>query len=187
MSYVRETAETYVAMSLKAGERPRVETPIPFLTHMLETFLLYAGLGGTVEAREKRRLDDGHHLIEDVAIALGRALDQMLGDRGRIARFGWAAVPMDDAFALAAVDLGGRAYCVVKAKLPPVDLGGYPLWMFPHWVCTLASEARATIHVYTRGRDPHHKVEAVHKALGLAFRQAMSPGSDVLSTKGVLG
>jgi imidazoleglycerol phosphate dehydratase HisB len=184
MSYVRETGETYVAVELRRGGSLSVSTPVPFLTHMVETLLLYAGLGGVVEARVKRELDDNHHIIEDVAIALGRALDKLIGDRGTIARFGWAAVPMDDSLALAAVDLGGRAYWVVKAKLPPVAVGGYPLYMFRHWVRSFATEARATIHIYIKGRDPHHKVEAAHKALGLALRQALSPADKPLTTKG---
>ncbi|MCI4447692.1 MAG: imidazoleglycerol-phosphate dehydratase [Pyrobaculum sp.] len=187
MSYVRETGETYVAVELRRGGSLSVSTPVPFLTHMVETFLLYAGLGGTVEARVKRELDDNHHVIEDVAIGLGRAVDRLVGDRSAIARFGWAAVPMDDSFALAAVDLGGRPYWVVKVRLPDVSIGGYPLYMFRHWVRSLASEARATVHVYARGRDPHHKVEAAHKALGLAFRQALAPADKPQSTKGVLG
>ena len=96
MSYVRETGETYVAVELRRGGSLSVSTPVPFLTHMVETFLLYSGLGGVVEARVKRDLDDNHHVIEDVAVALGRAIDKLLGDRTAIARFGWAAVPMDD-------------------------------------------------------------------------------------------
>jgi imidazoleglycerol-phosphate dehydratase len=185
MSYVRETGETYVAVELRRGGSLSVSTPVPFLTHMVETFLLYSGLGGVVEARVKRDLDDNHHVIEDVAIALGRAMDKLLGDRTAIARFGWAAVPMDDALALVAVDLGGRPYWVVKARLPDITIGGYPLYMFRHWVRSLASEARATIHIYVRGRDPHHKVEVAHKALGLAFRQALLPADKPLTTKGV--
>jgi imidazoleglycerol-phosphate dehydratase len=186
VSSVRETDETYVSVTLRRGEKPRVETPLPLFTHMLETFLLYAGIGGVVEARERRKLDDGHHIIEDAAIALGRALGQLLGNREGIARFGWSAVPMDDSLALAAVDLGGRAYWVVRARLPNVTVGGYPLYMFKHWVRVLALEARATVHVYVRGRDPHHKLEAAHKALGLAFRQAMAPSERTPTTKGVL-
>lgn len=186
MSYLRETAETYVYVELTRGGGLTVDTPVPFLTHMVETFLFYAGLGGRVEAREKRRLDDGHHVVEDVAIALGRALDRLLGDRKNIARFGWAAVPMDDALALAAVDLGGRPYWVVRGKLPRMSIGGYNLCLFRHWVRSFAAEARSTVHVYVRGRDPHHKVEAAHKAMGLALKMAMSPAAGVQSTKGVI-
>lgn len=186
MSYSRETAETYVYVELRRGGALSVETPLPFLTHMVETFLFYAGLGGRVEAREKRRLDDGHHVVEDVAIGLGRALSSLLGDRSGIARFGWAAVPMDDALALAAVDLGGRAYWVVRGRLPKMSIGGYSLCMFRHWVRTFATEARSTVHIYMRGSDPHHKVEAAHKALGLALRMAIDPAEGIQSTKGVL-
>lgn len=186
MSYRRATRETEVFVELSRGGEAQVETPVPFLNHMLETLLKYSGLGGRIVARELRRLDDGHHVVEDVAIALGRALDQLLGDREGIARFGWAAVPMDDSMALAAVDLAARPYHVVKIKLPRVSIGGYPLDMFPHFVRSLSSEARFTVHIYVRGLDPHHKVEAAHKALGLALRQAMSPLSEVFSTKGTL-
>lgn len=182
MPYARETRETYIFVDITPGGMPEVETPIPLLTHMVETFLFYAGLGGRLRAEEKRRLDDGHHLIEDVAIALGRAIDSLL-DRKAIARFGWAAVPMDDALSLAAVDLGGRAYWVVKGQLPNATIGGYPLWMFPHWVRSLATEAKATLHIYIRGSDPHHKIESAHKALGLAFRQATSPAPAPQTTK----
>lgn len=182
MSFTRETRETYVSIDIGPGRALHVETPLPFLTHMVETFLFYAGLGGRVEARERRQLDDGHHLIEDIAIALGRAIDSML-DRNAIARFGWAAVPMDDAFSLAAVDLGGRAYWVVKGVIPNHTVGGYPLPMFRHWVRSLSIEAKATIHIYMRGFDSHHKIESAHKALGLAFRQAMAPSPRPQTTK----
>ncbi|MGC9130894.1 MAG: imidazoleglycerol-phosphate dehydratase [Pyrobaculum sp.] len=184
-AYSRKTLETEVVVELSRGGEASVDTPIPFLTHMVETLLPYAGLGGKVVARELRRLDDGHHVIEDVAIALGRALDALMGDRKGIARFGHSVVPMDDSIALAAVDLGGRAYWVVKTRLPDTAIGGYPLSMFPHFVRSLATEARATIHIYARGLDPHHKIEAAHKALGLALRHALSPGQGT-STKGTL-
>ncbi|MEZ0318474.1 MAG: imidazoleglycerol-phosphate dehydratase [Pyrobaculum sp.] len=186
MSARRETKETVVEVELRPGGELQVETPLPFLTHMVETLLFYSGLGGRVYVKELRSLDDGHHVIEDVAIALGRALAQLLGERRGVARFGWAAVPMDDSFAIAAVDLGGRAYWVVKGRLPHLVVGGYPLYMFSHFVRSFATEARATVHIYVRGRDPHHKVEVAHKALGLALRQAMAPAGGVASTKGTL-
>jgi len=109
VSCVRKTEETYVVVSLQRGKALYVSMPIPFLTHMVETFLTYARLRGLVEACEKRALNEGHHIIEDVAIALGRALDQLIGDRNRVARLGWVAMPMDDAITLAA-DLGGRPH-----------------------------------------------------------------------------
>lgn len=180
---IRETKETRVEVELRPGETPRVETPVPFLTHMLETFLHYADLGGRIRAVALRDLDEGHHVIEDTALALGSALAELLGDRRAIARYGWAAVPMDDSLALAAVDLGGRPYWVVRAKLPRATIGGYPTYMFRHWVRSLASAAGATIHVYARGSDPHHVIEAAHKALGLAFKQAMAPSAKAMTTK----
>ncbi|MBP1449157.1 MAG: imidazoleglycerol-phosphate dehydratase [Thermoproteus sp.] len=185
---IRETKEVRIEVELRrGGEGTTVETPLPFLTHMVETLLFYAGLDGVVRAIELRQLDEGHHVIEDTALAVGAAIAELLGDRRSITRYGWAAVPMDDAFALAAVDLGGRPYWVVKAKLPRVTVGGYPAHMFKHFVRSLASAAGATIHIYAHGADPHHVIEAAHKALGLALRQAMEPSSRVMSTKGSVG
>ncbi len=181
---VRETKETRVIVELQRGEgRLSVSTPVPFLTHMVETLLYYADLGGRVEAVVLRELDEGHHVIEDVGLALGMALAELVGDRRSIARYGWAIVPMDEAEAIVAVDMGGRPFWSVKARLPSAVLGGYPLYMFPHFVRSLASESKSTIHVRASGEDPHHIVEAAHKALGLALKQALAPSNKPVTTK----
>ncbi|CCC81440.1 Imidazoleglycerol-phosphate dehydratase [Thermoproteus tenax Kra 1] len=180
---IRETKETRVEVELMRDGPIVVETPIGFLTHMLETLLYYAGLGGRVKAVVLRDLDEGHHVIEDVALAIGSALSEFVGDRRSIARYGWSIVPMDDSRAVAAVDLGGRPFWVVRAELPNVVIGGYPTYMFKHFVRSLASEARATIHVEIYGEDPHHMIEVAHKALGLALRQALSPADRPMTTK----
>ncbi|MEL9991722.1 MAG: imidazoleglycerol-phosphate dehydratase [Thermoproteus sp.] len=180
---IRETKETRVLVELSRGGPASVSTPVPFLTHMVETLLHYAGLGGRVEAVVLRELDEGHHVIEDVGLALGMALAELIGDRRSIARYGWAIVPMDEAEATASVDLGGRPFWLVKAKLPNVTIGGYPTYMFEHFVRSLASESKATIHIRVSGRDPHHMIEAAHKALGLALRQALMPSERPMTTK----
>ncbi len=171
----RETRETYVEVEivLEPGDID-VSTPIPFLNHILETILYYSGFSGRILAREKLRVDD-HHVVEDVAVCLGQAISEALGDRRGISRFGWAVVPMDDSLAIASVDLGGRPYAVFKCKLRRSEIGGLALENVRHLVHTLAYSIRATIHVWTPwGHNSHHKVEAMFKALGLALRQACS-------------
>lgn len=187
-SVTRETRETSVTVDLVlAPGELRIETPVGFLNHMLETLLFYMGASGEVRARDLRGFDE-HHVIEDVALALGSALDKALGDRRGIARFGWAIVPMDDALALASVDLGGRPYWVFRGSFSRESIGGFPTEMVPHFVRSLATMARATIHVEVRwGENDHHVVEAVFKALGLSLGQAVRlVGTEVPSLKGII-
>ncbi len=166
----RETRETTIRLSLtREGGTIRVSTPEPFLTHMVETLARYAGLGLELEASGDMR----HHLVEDVAIALGLALAREAP--ARAARYGWALVPMDEALAQAAVDLGGR----------PFYVGPLPSRLYQHFLQSLAVNLGATVHVRVlRGRDRHHMVEAAVKASGLALRQALREGDAVFSTKG---
>ena len=166
----RETRETRILLDVRAGGGPiQVDTDEPFLTHMVETLARYAGLGLTLEATG----DLKHHLVEDVAIALGLALVREVPERAE--RYGWATVPMDDALVRAALDLGGRAW--YEGRLPS------PL--YEHFLQSLAVNLGATLHVVVdRGRDRHHVVEAAVKATGLALRQALREGDQVFSTKG---
>ncbi len=183
---VRETKETRVSVSLARGRGPlRVETPIPFFNHMLETLIFYAGLHGELRAEDLRGFDD-HHVVEDVGITLGRAIAELLGDRRGIKRFGWALVPMDEALAEAAVDVGGRPYSVVRARFRRDSVGGLSLELVPHFVWSLAYNSGATIHVVLRWHsNDHHGVEAMFKALGMALGQAMAVEDDgVTSLKG---
>ncbi len=167
---VRETRETTVRVALERGSgSARIETGRPFLDHMLVTLARYARLDLEVRASG----DLAHHLVEDVAIALGTALAGL--DVSRAARFGDRTVPMDDALVHAAIDLGGRPY--YRGRLPS--------GLYEHWMRSFADHARATLHVRVlRGRDRHHVVEAAFKALGLALRQALADSDGLLSTKG---
>lgn len=166
----RETRETRVVVGLRAGDRPaRVKTDEPFLDHMLVTLARYAGLELEVEATG----DLTHHLIEDVAITLGRVLREEVPET--CARYGHSVVPMDDAVVEVALDVGGRSF--YEGPLPDP-------W-YDHFFRSLADNCRATLHVRVlRGDDRHHVVEAAFKALGLALRQALAETGAVFSTKG---
>jgi imidazoleglycerol-phosphate dehydratase len=166
----RETRETTVRIGLTLGGGPvEIGTGEPFLDHMLATLARYAGAGMTVQAAGDLR----HHLIEDVAIALGAAWAAALP--ATAARYGERTIPMDDALVQCALDLGGR----------PFYRGPLPSTLYDHWMRSFADNARATVHLRVlRGRDRHHVVEAAFKALGLALRDAGADRGAVFSTKG---
>lgn len=168
----RETRETRVRIVLRAsaeGAAPQIRTTEPFLDHMLLTLARYAGLHLEVEAAGDLR----HHLIEDVAITLGLALRREMPEA--CARYGSATVPMDEALVHAALDLGGRFYYQ----------GPIPSGLYDHFLRSFAENAAMTLHVrILRGRDRHHIVEAAVKAVGLALRDAITPGGAIFSTKG---
>jgi len=166
----RVTNETRVVAEVRRGTgAARVTIPDRFLAHMVETLARYAGLDVDVEAEGDLR----HHLVEDVAITLGLALADEVP--ALAARYGWAQVPMDDALAHAAIDLGGR----------PFYAGRLPSKLYTHFLRSFSTNLDATLHVrVVRGEDRHHVVEAAVKAVGLALRQALVEGDTVFSTKG---
>ena len=168
----RETRETRVRIQVDRGSGvAKVATGRAFFDHMLATLARYAALDLEVEAHG----DLPHHLIEDVAIALGSGLAQLAGTT--TARYGHSVVPMDDALVSVTLDLGGRPYY----------RGPLPSSYYEHWMRSFADHARLTLHVRVlRGRDRHHIVESAFKALGFALRQALVERSDVLSTKGIV-
>lgn len=169
----RATKETKIQLELGPGVSPTTaRTPYPFLSHMVESWARYAGLG--VQLKADSRDDVEHHLIEDVALTLGRALRKLVGDR-TIRRYGKAYVPMDDALVAVALDAGGRPYYE----------GALPMPLYEHFLRSLAFEAGLTLHVSVeRGRDEHHVVEAAIKGVGMALRDALEPAREVQSTKG---
>ena len=167
---VRETKETTIRCELTRGAgRATVSTGQPFLDHMLVAFARYSGLDVVIQATG----DLPHHLIEDVAICLGAALNGLLP--ATAARYGDRTVPMDEALVHCALDLGGR----------PFYRGPLPSPTYEHWMRSFADNARTTLHLRVlRGTDRHHVVEAAFKALGLALRDALSDTGAVFSTKG---
>jgi histidinol-phosphate/aromatic aminotransferase/cobyric acid decarboxylase-like protein/imidazoleglycerol phosphate dehydratase HisB len=177
---VRATAETRLAtrLTLDGASRVRVATGAGLYDHFLEQLAFHAGFDLILEGAGDLETGD-HHTAEDAAIAVGAALDQALGDRRGIARYGDAVVPMDDALARAAVDLGGRAHSELTLEHDP--------GLAEHMLASLAQAARASLHVQASGRDAHHVAEAAFKAVGRALRAAVRIESDGLpSTKGLL-
>jgi len=177
---LRATAETRLAtrLALDGASRVRVATGAGLYDHFLEQLAFHAGFDLLVEGAGDLETGD-HHTAEDAALALGGALDEALGDRRGIARYGDAVVPMDDALARAAVDLGGRAHSEISVEPDP--------GLATHVLESLAQAARASIHVQSSGRDAHHTAEAAFKAVGRALRAAVRVESQGLpSTKGLL-
>jgi imidazoleglycerol-phosphate dehydratase len=181
----RTTKETRIRLTLFA-ERAGIRTDLPMLTHFLEQLSFYGGLELELKASDLQPLGDGHHLTEDVAILLGRALDEALGDRSGLTRYGQRLLPMDEALATCALDIGGRPFPVVDLPLPSSNLGALASENVAHFFRTLALEARFTLHLTARGENTHHMAEAAFKALGLALREALAPLDGLRSTKGAL-
>lgn len=186
----RKTAETSVHLTLNLDGTGEVEivTGIPFLDHMLRHFAVHGLFDLQIRADGDLEVD-AHHTVEDVAIVLGSALDQILGPRRGIVRIGSSYVPMDEALALVVIDLGGRGYAVVDAEFSVPMLGQVATSLIPHFLESLASNARMNLHARVLyGRDDHHKAEALFKALGRALAEAarLDPRRQTTSTKGSL-
>jgi imidazoleglycerol-phosphate dehydratase len=186
----RNTRETEIAVELDLdGGAVSAATGVGFLDHMLELLGRHGRLGLAVSA--KGDLETGaHHTVEDVGIALGQALDQALGDRAGIHRYGYTAVPMDEALGMCAIDISGRPLCLFEADLPPVSIAGFDAELAEEFFRAVASNARLTLHLGTRyGSNAHHMIEACFKAFARALREAVAIDPDetgVPSTKGTL-
>ncbi len=186
----RSTAETEIRLELDLdGGESRAQTGVGFLDHMLDLLARHGRLGLVVEARGD--LDTGaHHTVEDVGIVLGQALDEALGDRAGIRRYGSALVPMDEALAECAIDVSGRPLCVFDAELPATSIAGFDTELTEEFFRAVANSAKLTLHVSVRyGTNVHHMIEACFKAFARALRVAVSVDPDesgVPSTKGTL-
>ena len=188
----RSTGETdiNVALTLDGAGGGERTTGVGFFDHMLDAFARHGGLDLDIDA--KGDLETGsHHTVEDVGIVIGQALDEALGDRSGITRFGHAVVPMDDARASAAIDISGRPFVAFDGlEIPARTIGGFETDLVEEFVRAVASNAKLTVHVTVeRGRDAHHMVEACFKAFARALREATSVdpnASGIPSTKGSL-
>ncbi|MGQ4913876.1 MAG: imidazoleglycerol-phosphate dehydratase [Candidatus Asgardarchaeia archaeon] len=182
----RKTKETsvYVEVNLDDPSIKEIDVPIVFFKHLLDTFSKYGKIGLKI----KLRGDMLHHMIEDSAIVLGRAIDNALGDKTGIRRYGHEIIPMDDALVLVAIDLSGRPYYILKGDISKEVIEDTLTCDLEHFLETFAFNLRANIHINVfYGKNMHHVFEAIFKALGLSLRKAISiTESDTLSTKGMI-
>jgi imidazoleglycerol-phosphate dehydratase len=186
----RDTKETQISLKLSLdGGDSAISTGIGFLDHMLDLVSRHGRFG--LEVNAKGDLETGaHHTTEDVGIVLGQAIDEALGDRSGIRRYGFATVPMDESLAECAIDISGRPYTVYDAEIPDVSIAGFDTELAEEFFRAVASNAKLTLHVNVLyGANAHHMVEAAFKAFARALREAVSIDPDetgVPSTKGTL-
>jgi imidazoleglycerol-phosphate dehydratase len=186
----RKTRETEIELALDLdGGATEISTGVGFLDHMLELLARHGGLGLRIEAQGD--LETGaHHTTEDVGIALGQAIDEALGDRAGIRRYGYIAVPMDEALGMCAIDISGRPLCLFEAELPPVAIAGFDTELTEEFFRAVATNAKLTLHLGVRyGSNAHHMIESCFKAFARALREAVEVDpreSGVPSTKGTL-
>ncbi len=187
----RTTGETDITLELALdGAREYASsTGVGFFDHMLDLFARHGRFGLKVQATGD--VETGaHHTVEDVGIVLGQALDEALGDRAGIRRYGSALVPMDEALAECAIDISGRPHCVFRADLPKATIAGFETELAEEFFNAVANAAKLTLHVEVRyGSNVHHMIEAAFKAFARALRVAVSIDPEergIPSTKGTL-
>ena len=186
----RKTLETDIRLTLALDGQGHVavDSGIGFLDHLIGALARHARFDLELNCKGDLVVDD-HHSVEDCGLALGQAIDHALGERRDIARFGWAYAPLDEALARAVIDLSGRPFTDLSLGLEREALGGLSCENVDHFLSSMATSARACLHVEVlKGDNDHHRAEAAFKAVALALRQAVAAGggSDIPSTKGVL-
>ncbi|HEV2802697.1 MAG TPA: imidazoleglycerol-phosphate dehydratase HisB [Pyrinomonadaceae bacterium] len=187
----RQTKETDVSVTLQldGGGQARISTGVPFLDHMLELFARHGLFDLEIECRGDLEIDD-HHSVEDVALTLGEAFAEALGDKRGITRYGASLLPMDEALCRAVVDLSGRFYLVYEVQTRRQQIGNFSVELAEHFWRSFAVALRCNLHLdLLRGQNTHHILEATFKATARALRQAVEFDPRVVgvpSTKGVL-
>ena len=177
----RRTRETDIAVqiNLDGSGRSRIRTGLAFLDHMLELLAKHSLIDLTIRARGDLKVDS-HHTVEDLGLVLGTALDKALGDRKGIGRYGWCLIPMDEALAGVAVDLGGRPYLVFDVATRAKTVRGFDPGLMEEFFRAFVVQGRLNLHVTQfYGKDPHHACESVFKAVARALRQACAPDARV--------
>ena len=167
----RQTRETNVSveLNLEGSGKCEINTGIGMFDHLLDQLARH----GVFDIKITAGGNDQHHVVEDVAICLGKALGEALGEKRGIVRMGNAFVPMDDTLAMVAVDIGGRGYTVLEMPFTDNDMAGFPTDLVRHFLEAFAVEARLNLHVkIIHGVNDHHKAEALFKALGRALDMA---------------
>lgn len=186
----RKTGETEVSVEMVLGPGPSgFETGVGFFDHMLELLSRHSGIALVVEASGD--LETGsHHTVEDTGIVIGQALDEALGDRSGIRRYGSALIPMDESLAECAIDLSGRSAVVFRGEIPAGEIAGFETELTREFFEAVARESGMTLHIEIRyGDNVHHRIEAIFKAFARALRQAVSIDPEetgIPSTKGTL-
>ena len=183
----RKTRETDISVTVDLDrESPiQISTGIGFFDHMLEQIAKHGGFSLCVSCDGDLEVDE-HHTVEDVALALGQALQEALGDKRGIARYGFT-LPMDEAQAQVAIDLSGRSYFVFDGEFGRDQVGGLPTELVPHFFRSVSDSLGAAVHLSVNGENTHHMIEACFKSMGRALRQAkVREGSQLPSTKGTL-
>jgi len=185
----RETSETTIEcrLDLDGNGSSEIKTGLGFLDHMITTLAKHGRFDLSLLATGDTDVDD-HHTVEDCAMVLGRAINEALGDRAGITRFGYSYAPLDESLSRAVVDLSGRPWPEVKLSMKRDAIGDVASENLTHFFRTLAIEARMALHVdVIRGDNDHHKAESAFKAVAIALRTAVGvTGAEVPSTKGSL-
>ena len=186
----RNTRETQITVSVRLDGKgeSEISTGIGFFDHMLTALSRHSGI--SMQVRTKGDLEvDGHHSVEDTGIVLGQALNEALGDKSGIARYGSAYIPMDEALSFCALDLSNRPYLVFRGEFTNQTIGGYDACLTEEFFRALAVNAGITLHLdMMYGSNDHHKCEALFKAFAHALKAAVQETDGrVLSTKGALG
>lgn len=189
---VRKTSETEVALNLtlEGGGVARVNTGCGFLDHMLTLFAHHGRFDLSIDCVGDTNVDY-HHTTEDIAIALGKAFIETLGDKRGIARYGSMILPMDEALVLAAVDISGRAHLSYDVTLPSTRVGDFDTELVEEFLTAFVRSANITLHVrMMAGKNTHHIIEAIYKSLARALRAAVAIDPDAVDTipssKGVI-
>jgi imidazoleglycerol-phosphate dehydratase/histidinol-phosphatase len=183
----RKTKETDISVTvdLDASDPISIDTGIGFYDHMLDQVARHGGFSLQLKCKGDLEIDE-HHTVEDVALALGQAVREALGDKRGIGRFGFV-LPMDETQAQVALDIGGRPYLVFEGEFPRTEVGGLPTELVPHFFRSFGETLGASIQLNVTGENTHHMVESCFKSTGRALRAALErKGDDLPSTKGTL-
>lgn len=184
----RKTSETEIDLylNLNGSGKKNIHTGIDFLDHMLEQITRHSSINLNIRATGDLHVDD-HHLIEDVAIVLGEAFRQALGNKAGINRYGFFILPMDECLAQVAIDFSGRPSFVWNAEFKREKVGGMSTEMFEHFFKSFSDNAQCNLNIKAEGTIEHHKIEAIFKAFAKAVKNAIKiTGSDIPSTKGII-
>ncbi len=188
----RKTNETdiFIEIDPDRGGDISVKTSVPFLDHLLTSMAFHGNFSLTVKGEGDTEVDD-HHLVEDVGLVLGQALDKIVGADAGVKRFGHSVIPMDDALSEVAIDVCGRPFLVYEPDYPQPTAGTFDMSLLREFFTGLANRAKINLHAHVRyGKNSHHMAESLFKALGKALKQAyaQADGSQAagISAKGTI-